>query len=201
MMLLFSAIVVSAQKTSGCDVSSAKLALPPGIGIPGGVKPQYIALGFGTQNYTCSSAGAYTAAGAVADLVDLSCAYTANRDLFDNSETYAYTLYPRWQLVQQALDPYTRIIGKHYFITENGSIAPKFDFAQSGKGYIVSKKIGGVASPKGSKNVDWLELQNTSGSLSKYVFRVDTVGGQPPASCRPGQTLAVKYAAKYWFFG
>ncbi|CAE6531193.1 unnamed protein product [Rhizoctonia solani] len=193
-----SAIVASAEKTSGCDVSAAKIVLPPGLSIPRGVKPLYITVGIGTQNYTCSSSGTYNAAGAVANLVDMSCAYTANPNLFNNAESWAYALFSNWQY---PLKPYIDIIGKHYFITENGSGAPKFDFAQSGKGYVVTKKIGGVPSPDGSENVDWLELQNTSGNLAKYVFRVNTIRGQPPASCRAGQTLTVKYTAKYWFFG
>jgi hypothetical protein len=58
-----------------------------------------------------------------------------------------------------------------------------------------------VASPAGTANVDWLELGNVAGSLAKYVFRVDTKAGQPPASCTPGsRVISVKYSAKYWFF-
>ncbi|KAH7317521.1 hypothetical protein B0J17DRAFT_724362 [Rhizoctonia solani] len=194
-----SALAGPTQKTYGCDVSTAQLALPssPDISVPSGVKPQYVTLGAGTQNYTCSSAGTYTSAGAVANLIDISCAYASDPDLFNNVQIYAYNLLPDWQF---ASDPYTYIIGKHYFISQNGSIAPKFDFTQTGKGYTVTKKIGDIASPGGSQNVDWLELQNTSGSLAKYVFRVVTQGGQPPASCTVGQTVTVPYTAKYWFY-
>ncbi|KAG8688264.1 hypothetical protein FRC11_005766 [Ceratobasidium sp. 423] len=197
--LVASALATPTQKTYGCDVSTAQLALPssPDISIPSGVKPQYITLGVGTQNFTCSSAGTYTSAGAVANLIDISCIYASNTDLFNNAQVYAYQTLPDWQLF---LEPYTYVLGKHYFIAQSGSIFPKFDFTQTGKGYTVAKKIGGIASPGGSQNVDWLELQNTSGSLAKYVFRVVTQGGQPPASCTAGQTVTVPYTAKYWFF-
>ncbi|CAE7139380.1 unnamed protein product [Rhizoctonia solani] len=197
--LVASTFAAPAQNTYGCDVSSAKLGLPssPDISIPSGVKPKNIVLGVGTQNYTCSSAGTYASAGAVATLVDLSCAYTGDRQLFNDVQIWAYKLFPDWQEVSK---PYTYVIGKHYFVSQNGAIAPKFDFTQTGNGYTVTKKIGGIASPDGSSNVDWLELQNTSGSLAKYVFRVNTQGGQPPASCKAGQTVTVPYTAKYWFF-
>ncbi|CAE6482422.1 unnamed protein product [Rhizoctonia solani] len=196
--LVASTLAAPAQ-TCGCDVSAAQLSLPSSseISIPEGVKPKYITLGVGTQNYTCSSAGTYVSAGALATLVDISCAYASDPYLFKEVQVWAYNLYPEWQV---AAKPYTTVIGKHYFISQSGAIAPKFDFAQSGKGYTVVKKIGGAPSPDGSKNVDWLELQNTSGSLAKYVFRVDTQGGQPPASCKAGQTVVVKYTAKYWLF-
>ncbi|KDN34289.1 hypothetical protein RSAG8_12614, partial [Rhizoctonia solani AG-8 WAC10335] len=197
--LMASTLAAPAAKTYGCDVSSARLVLPSssGISIPSGVKPKYIVLGVGTQNSTCNSAGTYASAGAVASLVDLSCAYEYGDDIFNTAQTEAYNQYPAWELVTY---PYTYTLGKHYFISQNGSIAPKFDFTQTGNGYTVTKKIGGVASPEGSKNVDWLELQSTSGGAGQYVFRVATRGGQPPASCKAGQTVTVKYAAKYWFF-
>ncbi|CAE6450522.1 unnamed protein product [Rhizoctonia solani] len=204
---IFAAIVATvlaapAQQSYECDVSAVALALPSGLGVPGGVKPKYIALGFGTQNYTCSSAGTYTSAGAVAKLLDISCLTKSNPQLFRDVHEYAYRLRGRQDLLEDLLEPYINIhfLGSHYFISQDGAIAPKFDFGQSGHGYVVSKKTGGAPSPDGSQNVDWLELQNTSGSLAKYVFRVDTQGGQPPASCKAGQAVNVQYTSKYWFF-
>lgn len=50
-----------AEKT-GCDISSARLHFPEDqtvIADPIG-PPLYIALGVGTQNYTCSAAGTYS---------------------------------------------------------------------------------------------------------------------------------------------
>ncbi|KEP45694.1 putative malate dehydrogenase [Rhizoctonia solani 123E] len=196
--LVASILAAPAQQTCGCDVSNAKLGLgrSPGssMQVPFDLKPKYITLGVGTQNYTCSSAGTYASAGAVATLVDISCAYKSDPILFREVKTYAYNLYAQWQ---HATGPYTHELGKLYFISQSGSIAPKFDFTQTGNGYMVAKKAAGTTSPEGSKNVDWLELQGTSGSLAKYVFRVDTQGGQPPVSCNAGQTMTVKYTAKY----
>ncbi|CAE6450489.1 unnamed protein product [Rhizoctonia solani] len=197
--LMSLALATPTQKVYGCDVSSAQLVLPnsPDISVPRGVKPQYITLGVGTQNYTCSSTGTYASAGAVANLIDISCIYASNPSFFNDAQVYAYEELSAWQ---GALKPYTYTLGKHYFIAQNGTIFPKFDFTQTGKGYTVAKKVGDIASPAGSQNVDWLELQNTSGTLARYVFRVVTQGGQPPASCTVGQTVTVPYTAKYWFF-
>ncbi|KAJ1309355.1 hypothetical protein OPQ81_006134 [Rhizoctonia solani] len=198
--LLASVLAAPTQQTYGCDVSGAQLAVPSPLSVPSGVTPEYIALGVGTQNYTCSSAGSYTSAGAVANLIDISCLYGSDPELFEDVQEYAYNVIGNWANVKATLGPYIHILGKHYFVSQNGSIAPKFDFTRNGNGYVVAKKIEGAASPDGPQNVDWLELQSTSGSLAKYVFRVDTQGGQPPATCTAGQTLTVPYTAKYWFF-
>jgi hypothetical protein len=82
-----------------CPVSTFKLALPGNqtvLSIPAGVKPVYIALGVGVQNYTCSNGTFayvsfcsshlysnsthefpqyYRSTGAVAALYDISCAH------------------------------------------------------------------------------------------------------------------------------
>ena len=50
--------------------------------------------------------------------------------------------------------------------------------------FAVVAKAGGIPSPAGSANVDWLSLSTTQGALAKNVFRVDTKAGQPPASVR-----------------
>ncbi|KAH7317511.1 hypothetical protein B0J17DRAFT_348289 [Rhizoctonia solani] len=202
---IFAAFVTSAlaaptQQTQGCDISNARLSLPSTLSVPNGLQPEYIVLGVGTQNYTCSSAGSYTSAGAVATLIDIGCAYGSDPELFADVQDYAYNVIGNWNNIESALGPYFHTLGKHYFVAQDGSIAPKFDFSQSGNGYTVAKKIGGATSPDGSQNVDWLELQSTSGSLAKYVFRVNTRGGQPPASCSAGQSLTIPYTAKYWFF-
>ncbi|QRV85535.1 hypothetical protein RhiJN_13553 [Ceratobasidium sp. AG-Ba] len=200
----------------GCSVSNAKLQLPPtgGLSIPSNAKPVYITLGFGTQNYTCTSAGTYTSAGAVAKLVDLSCLYHFDKNAFNKIQDKAYSTIPtnshqapNWDKIKPVLSPYTKILGDHYFTPQaNNASAPEFDFrAESRKGdrdaYSINQKVGGIPSPDGSQHVDWLQLESTSGKLAKHTFRVDTRGGVPPSSCETvGQTTEVPYIAKYWFF-
>lgn len=203
-----------AQKSYGCDVKDALLDLPPTniLNIPSDAKPEFIALGVGTQNYTCTAAGNYTSAGAVATLIDISCLYDDDA-IFDDIQDYVYNLIPMYShhmpsmhKLEAHMKYYPYILGDHYFIAKDGAISPVFDFrARSKKGdpnaFTVDKKLGNIPSPDGPKNVDWLELQNTEGQLSKFTFRVDTKGGQPPKSChKEGHKIAVPYVAKYWFF-
>ncbi|ELU43035.1 hypothetical protein AG1IA_02940 [Rhizoctonia solani AG-1 IA] len=182
--LVATVLAAPAQQSYECDVSGVNLALPSGISVPSGAKAKHIALGYGTQNYTCGATGTYASAGAVAKLLDISCLTKTDPELFRDIHEYAYNVKGRWDLIESFLGPYVHFLGHHYFISQSGGIAPKFDFGQSGHGYVV-----GAPSPDGSQNVDWLELENTSGNLSKYIFRVDTQGGQPPSSCKAGQSV------------
>lgn len=225
---VFSSILISAltlgvyatptPKWSGCDVSGAELELPwsateEGLSAPAGVRPAYITLGVGTQNYTCTAAGNYTSAGAVATLIDISCLYESNPQLFEDIQDYVYNLIPMyshsmptWHKIEALLGHYPTILGDHYFIPNNGSISPKFDFrARSQKGdpnaFTIDKRVAGIPSPEGPKNIDWLQLESTAGGLSKYTYRVDTQGGVAPKSChKEGHTITVPYTTKYWFF-
>ncbi|KDN36802.1 hypothetical protein RSAG8_10584, partial [Rhizoctonia solani AG-8 WAC10335] len=200
-----------------CDVSRAKLDLPntTDISIPDYAKPEYIALAIGTQNYSCTNAGNYRSDGAISTLVDISCLYKSDPELFENIQDSAYNLLLKsgnntpdsLDGIEDVIGYYPYTLGEHYFIPQNGAIAPKFDFERSQKGnedaYIVARQLGGIPSPEGSQNIDWLQLERTSGRLAKYVFRVDTRGGQPPETCdsfKAGQDITVPYTAKYWFF-
>lgn len=48
-----------------CDVSAIQVPLLTGLSIPDGEKTEFITLGRGVQNYTCTG-GVYVSAGAVA---------------------------------------------------------------------------------------------------------------------------------------
>ncbi|CUA69799.1 hypothetical protein RSOLAG22IIIB_08720 [Rhizoctonia solani] len=213
-------LLVSAAPTRQyeCDVSRARLELPDNqtaVTIPGDAKPEYIALAIGTQNYTCTNGGAYRSDGAVSTLIDISCLYKSDLDLFNDVQGSAYKLLlksgnntPSLDRIEDVIGYYPYTLGEHYFIPLNGAIAPKFDFAVSQKGdynaFTVGRQLGGIPSPNGTQNIDWLQLESVDGHLSKYVFRVDTHGGQPPESCNSlneDQGIQVPYTAKYWFYG
>ncbi|CAE6462190.1 unnamed protein product [Rhizoctonia solani] len=198
----------------GCDVSHDVLDLPPtqsNISIPNETRPKYITLAVGTQNYTCTNSGTYSAAGAVSILVDISCLYKSDPKLFEDVQNTAYNLFsrsgngmPTLNQVEALIGHRPYILGNHYFIPWDGAIAPYFDFrSQEGgdEAYMVGQLVGGITSPEGSQNIDWLQLASIDGELAKYVFRVDTQGGQPPDSCdKEGHNITVPYTAKYWFF-
>ncbi|KAF8599521.1 hypothetical protein BDV93DRAFT_609239 [Ceratobasidium sp. AG-I] len=206
-------------KVSGCPLTNAKLSLPANqtaIAVPGGT-PLFIALGVGTQNYTCGAAGTFASAGAVAKLFDLSCFTnspwfpTIQNVVFDMGSTAkGQALISKIESVLK-FTPLT--LGDHYFIPNPAvggtGLTPDFDFRAGVKkgdvnGFAAVKKLGNTPSPAGPANVDWLALQNIGGApggtLAQNIMRVDTKSGQPPASCTPNATIAVPYTAKYWFY-
>ncbi|KAF8599519.1 hypothetical protein BDV93DRAFT_419294, partial [Ceratobasidium sp. AG-I] len=202
-----------------CSVAGAQLSLPAGqtsVVVPSGT-PIYVALGFGIQNYTCGAAGTFASVGAVAKLFDLSC--SVNSAGFSTYQEAVYNLGPNAQgqtlisNIQSVLGYPPTLLGNHYFITNPAvggtGVSPTFDFRAGVKkgnpnAFVVAKKVGDLASPSGSANVDWLGLQNIGGTiggtLANDVMRVDTYKGQPPASCTSGASISVPYAAKYCKF-
>jgi len=197
---------------TGCDVSEDVIPVPAGqtaLAAPTDAKPIYIAAGFGTQNYSCSTAGTYTSIGAVATLYDASCVYNAITSITAKTSTSAVA---KVAAAKAALGSSPLVLGHHYFVTNPtgaAGVSPKFDFtsdSQSGNpnAYVVTAKTGDIPAPQDpTTNVDWLELKAIAGQgdLAEYAFRIYTVGGQPPTSCTPGSApIAVPYAANYWFF-
>ncbi|CAE6458935.1 unnamed protein product [Rhizoctonia solani] len=208
------ALAVPTGKDHGCSVSHAKLDLPDtqAISIPDGVKPEYIVLAIGTQNYTCTNAGNYSTSGVLSILIDISCLHASNSTAFEDVQNSAYNLFltsqnemPTLNQIQGAIGYPPFILGDHYFTPRASTIAPEFDFRKSQEGnadaFVIGRQVGGIPSPEGSQNIDWLQLEATEGQLAKYIYRVDTRGGQPPESCSgEGQDRIVPYTAKYWFF-
>lgn len=71
-------------------------------------------------------------------------------------------------------------------------ISPMWDFTSTGKSagnataFVMAAKVGDmVAVTSPATNVDWLALDRVEGQLASKIFRIDTVGGQPPASVSP----------------
>lgn len=144
-----------------------------------------IAVGHGTQNYTCSdptSTTAPVAIGAVADLFNASCAVAENQP---NLGT----------IVEGAT-----AIGTHFFVDNT---TPEFDVI--GLGDTQAKKVEAVAAPSAA-DVPWLRLeaqQEGTTSPVKQIYRLNTKGGVAPQSCEgraAGETVTVEYEAQYWIY-
>ncbi|KAI0716434.1 hypothetical protein C8Q76DRAFT_617669 [Earliella scabrosa] len=182
--------------------------------------PRFIGLAFGVQNYTCTPAGNYTSAGAVAELIDVSCqVYEPGFD------TIQHDLYNVWtKLIPHPIEaiidllhllnpPY--VLNQHYFVPNpvtGEGLSPKWDFTSSGAfqgvkdAFIIAKGKASIPAPTDpKKDVAWLDVVNVDGKIADEVFRFDTVGGQPPSSCvyngPYGNDLSVKYVSKYIFYG
>ena len=169
-----------------CDLSGVE---QPASGLPpptADMSLVLIALGHGTQNYTCSNATAVPSSiGAVAQLFNASCELSSN---------------PTASTASLGSIEETASIGAHFFLDNT---TPDFDIF--GLGNTVAKKIDDAPAPDAAKDVKWLRLeaQGTSSSDVKMVYRLNTVGGMAPATCAgmaPGQVVTVDYEAQYWVY-
>lgn len=186
--------------------------LPTPSTISPGVSLKYIALGVGTQNYTCAttpnSASAPAQVGAAATLYDAGQFFQSLSGLVPSLPSFALGLYTMTGAdMTSAIG--TAVLGHHFF---NGVGQPTFDLTKV-NALLTSKKINSVAAPAGAcpgpnnaGAVSWLQLTDIGGGASfggvSYVYRVETAGGNCPATCQ-GQTgtINVPYAAEYWFYG
>lgn len=82
------------------------------------------------------------------------------------------------------------VLGQHYYVENAAGNAtlPKWDFTSAAfngdeTAFVIGAKMGDIPAPAGNQtDVDWVSLTNMGGSLASMVFRVDTLGGQPPAA-------------------
>ena len=134
-------------------------------------------------------------AGTVAQMLDISHLYGTPE--FERVQEDAYNIWSNYS----STNPYERgltvrlhrklgidLLGQYYFINgTNGTLSPKFDFTTSGpnKGnldaFVVANRVGDIPAPD-PQNIDWVELNRTSGKLANEVIRVNTKAGQPPSS-------------------
>lgn len=146
-----------------------------------------IALGEGTQNYTCSTPTSTPAAiGAVAQLFNASCELSADPTL-STAALGSITESPS--------------IGAHFFVDNT---TPDFDIF--GLGNTQAKKVQDANAPQPASDVKWLRLEaQTQGSTSsvKEIYRLNTEGGIAPANCEgraEGEVVTVDYRAQYWIY-
>lgn len=135
--------------------------------------------------------GARRSSGAVASLYDISC--LASSPLFPHIQDIAFALDAAGpaaaQVLAAVLGATCLKLGDHFFVTSPSGtgISPRFDFTKSlhdSNEFVLAARAGGAPAPDTKEDVDWLELSNVQGALAKFVFRVQTKGGQPATSVR-----------------
>ncbi|KAJ6481788.1 hypothetical protein C8R45DRAFT_1063035 [Mycena sanguinolenta] len=205
-------VLASFINPGSCDTSKATMDLPAGQTalVNPTFPPTFVTLGVGVQNYTCSNVSStYTSVGAVASLFDISC--LLNNFNFDSIQTRAFAF---WNETSQVTPLNVAndvgaplMLGQHYFITNpNGTgLSPEWDFTVSTgapDAFVVGAKVGDILAPSDpTVNIDWLSLNGVDGDLATQIFRINTVGGQPPSSCVPGSALlSVKYVSLYYLY-
>jgi len=199
---------------STIDFPTNQTALAP----PTNLTLNFVGLAFGVQNYTCSQGNNFTSVGAVAQLIDASCFAASDRFhqlpdiLFKEWTDYNSSSIQEVITAMHVTNP-PEILAQHYFVTNpttGQGVSPKWDFSSSGKfnnnsdAFVVAKSKGTLPAPtNATTDVAWLDVVNVEGKIADEVFRTDTRGGQPPATCVFGQTedISVKYVANYYFFG
>lgn len=171
---------------------------------------KHVAIGRGTQNYTCDIKNATAipvAVGAVATLYNASCVASTYPDLLAALPEVALQ-FNLSSANQASLSPSNLAIsGHHYF--SNGT-TPDFDLNSSGLelGFAPCQKNASVPAPAGTTKgqgnagfgtVSWLKLNTRDGATGglEEVYRINTAGGNPPTSCT-GMPAAfeVPYAAE-----
>lgn len=150
-----------------------------------------VALGQGTQNYTCGAnvTAPPTAFGAVAQLYDASCAMVSDPTVGTKALGTIEDSAP------------STSIGTHFFVD---TTTPDFDI--TGLGNTQAKAVENCAAPQPTADVRWLRLEaQAAGSTSpvKQIYRLNTVGGLAPPSCdgrASGEIITVEYQAQYWIY-
>lgn len=175
--------------TPSCDLSG--LSQPQHTLAPPSADLQLVmvALGQGTQNYTCGTnlTAPPSAIGAVAQLYDASCAMASD----PSASTKALG----------TIEESAKSIGAHFFVD---TTTPDFDIV--GLGNTQAKKVEECLAPQPAADVRWLRLEaQVAGTTSKVkqIYRLNTVGGLAPSTCEGkavGDVVAVEYQAQYWIY-
>lgn len=170
-----------------------------------GYKVRHVAVGRGTQNYTCDASDPSkppAAAGAVATLFNASCVAAVYPDLLEQVPGMAvhFDLSDDHRLGPSQLP----VSGSHYFT--NGT-TPFFDLrtnaldigeAPCAKNSSAPAPSNAAVGQLGEAAVPWLKLSTRDGATGniKEVYRLTTAGGSAPATCEgmPEQ-FEVQYAS------
>ncbi|KAH0018818.1 hypothetical protein KCU78_g7015, partial [Aureobasidium melanogenum] len=175
----------------------------------------HVSIGRGTQNYTCdlsNSTAVPVATGAAASLYNVSCIAANHPELLSMIPGIAINL--PLPSSSSAISPINMdLAGHHYFLDPT---TPFFNLDTQTHSYGIGafKKANGTSAPEdavigvdgsGMGAVPWLKLTEKVGvegrQRLKEVFRVNTAGGQPPATCQGQQeNILVQYAAEYWVY-
>jgi hypothetical protein len=164
----------------------------------------HVAVGRGTQNYTCDTtnpSSAPVAVGALATLFNVSCVAAVNGDLLAKVPAMAVNFDFDAVTSTGSLGPMTLppISGHHFFLD---STTPFFNLdigtVPTSKNNTVAAPATAAKGPSGSNAVPWLKLlakDSATGGI-KEVYRLDTAGGSAPATCQ-GQpaNIEVQYSA------
>ncbi|KAK4657344.1 hypothetical protein QC762_212180 [Podospora pseudocomata] len=198
-----------------CDLSKLSLPIeaePLGQPTPG-LYLKHVAIGRGTQNYTCdlsNSTAVPQAFGALATLYNASCVTSAFPDVsamltraslhFDIADNDA---------LQRLAPADLPVSGIHYFTDGTtpffGLDTPQWHLGEGtfGKNASTAAPLTAAKGKKGEAAVPWLRLaaKGTNTGGLQEVYRLETVGGSAPATCKGmPASFEIQYSTQYWFY-
>ncbi|PWY65739.1 hypothetical protein BO70DRAFT_366681 [Aspergillus heteromorphus CBS 117.55] len=201
------------KNSNSCDTS--KIALPSyasSLPSPSGMSAIYVAVGRGTQNYTCATSSSNStpvAIGAVARLYDATCLAANYPDLLETLPGIVYqNALPSSE--ETPLPPANLNLLGHHFFRDTTTPVFNLDTTSSEQhGIAITKKLDAIDAPssaiKGQNGaVQWLYLHAINGTVGEYegVYRVSTVAGSAPDTCEGMHSnFTVQYSALYYFYG
>lgn len=171
---------------------------------------KHVAIGRGTQNYTCSpnnETAIPASVGALATLFNASCTAAAYPDVLATVPGVVLQ-FNLTDVNQASLQPVGMDISGHHFFLDSKTPFFTLDTAAVQLGEASCAKNASVAAPAGAPkgqggvgygSVAWLQLLTKSGATGKLmeVYRVNTAGGNPPPNCgNMPATFTVQYAAE-----
>jgi len=164
----------------------------------------HIAVGRGTQNYTCDLSNATAMPvqiGAWAALFNVSCLAATYPDLLNTMSTVALK-FPIPTSDNAAAPANAYLSGHHWF---EDTTTPYFNLQteEHNFGSAALASANKTAAPVPAKDVPWLKLEAKDPASCNFteVYRVNTAGGLAPKTCT-GQAASfqVEYAAEYWMY-
>jgi len=169
-----------------------------------------VAIGRGTQNYTCdlaNSTAVPVANGAVATLFNASCVASTYPDLLQLLPKVAIRFNLTGPEQSVPMQPANLAISGHHFFTNATTPFFNLDTAAMQLGTVPTAKNSSANAPadapkgqNGESAVAWLKLLARSGGTGdlQEIYRVGTAGGSPPAKCQGmPATFEVQYSAEY----
>jgi hypothetical protein len=183
------------------DTDSAPTPLPPPSN---GLVLTHVAIGRGTQNYTCANGTAQPApvsVGALATLFNATCLAAPYPQLLNTMPGIALQ-FP----VPDSSDvdsPANILLSGHHYFTDVTTPFFNLNTTLHDWGSVACKKNNTSNAPDPSMDVAWLKLisKDSSGCTISEVYRLNTAGGQAPATCvGQGANIQVQYSAEYWFW-
>lgn len=187
------------------------LAAPTPLADPAqGSSLRHIAIGRGTQNYTCSGlskSDAPKAVGAVASLFNVTCdAARLNVNTLAQVTNLALNY-----AIPSSPEAEQRLSGHHQF-TAAGVPLFMLETKEADYGRVECGVDAKSPAPKDASlgtnqlgSVPWLKLSATVGNDNHWayneVYRVHTAGGVAPKTCEGIEgSFTVEYSAQYWFY-